>query len=126
MKRFLLPILALLTIPLAVGCDKPTEEQCRKAVVNIRKLTGTSQSDFGADPQAAIRSCRGNASKQSVICMMEAKTVAELKNCEGDKGAKFFEEEEEAEQKRREEWKKKQKEEDESGDSESGEKKDGE
>lgn len=110
MKRLLLT-LVMAALGTSFGCDKPTEEQCKKAVENIRKLTGTSQSDFGADPQAAIRSCKSNASKASVQCMTEAKTIEALTKCEGDAAEKFIQQEEEAEKKRREDWKKKQKEE---------------
>ena len=108
MKQLLLTLALLGTF---LGCATPTEDQCRKAVDNIRKLTGTSQSDFGADPQAAIRSCKANASKNSVLCMTEAKTVEELRKCEGEAAEKFIKQEEEAELKRREDWDKKKKEE---------------
>ncbi len=107
MKRILLTLL-IAAAASAMGCNKPTDDECRKAVSNIRRLTGTANSSFGADPQAAIRSCKGNASKESVHCMMNAKTVEDLQKCEGEASEKFIKAEEEAEQKRRDEWKKKQ------------------
>lgn len=112
-RRMLLVILAapVLVAALATaGCDKPTEEQCRKAVENVRRLTGTTQSDFGADPEAAMRSCRGNASKKSVLCIIEAKTVADLTKCEGEKGEQFFAEEEKKEAEKRKKWEEEHKE----------------
>ena len=110
MKQIFLAL--LIAAPLAsLGCEKPTDDECRKAVSNIRRLTGTANSEFGADPQAAIRSCKGNASKKSVLCMMNAKTVEALSKCEGAAAEKFIKEEEEAEKKRREEWEQKKKDE---------------
>ena len=68
---------------LTLGCNKPSEADCKKAVSNIRFLTGTTRDDFGVKPEAAIRSCRGNASKASVKCAIKATTLEELEQCEG-------------------------------------------
>ena len=62
---------------------KPSEEACEKAVNNIRKLTGQSHTDIGADKRAAIRSCRAQSSKDTVECMAEARTSEELFACGG-------------------------------------------
>ena len=62
---------------------KPSEEACEKAVNNIRKLTGQSHTDVGADKRAAIRSCRAQSSKDTVECMAEARTSQELFACGG-------------------------------------------
>src|SRR6185503_9610427 len=63
MTRFLLA----LAILVAAGCSsKPSEEACEKAVTNIRKLTGQSNTDVGADKRAAVRSCRAQSSKDKV------------------------------------------------------------
>jgi hypothetical protein len=68
----------------AAGCStKPSEESCEKAVNNIRKLTGQSNTDVGADKRAAVRSCRAQSSKDKVECMVEARTVEELDKCGG-------------------------------------------
>ncbi len=68
----------------SAGCSpKPSEEACEKAVNNIRKLTGQSQTDIGADKRAAIRSCRAQSSKDTVECMAEARTSEELFGCGG-------------------------------------------
>lgn len=100
------PLAALLVaITLAgFGCgqSKPSEAQCRKAVEKIRKLTGLSRSDIGADPDAMVRSCRANSTKESVKCVIAAKNLDDLEKCEGAVGKKFTEE-----QKKREQEKKK-------------------
>lgn len=81
MKRV---VLALLLLGGAAGCStKPSEESCEKAVNNIRKLTGQSHTDIGADKRAAIRSCRAQSSKDTVECMAEARTSDELFACGG-------------------------------------------
>lgn len=65
------------------ACSKPKSEDCKKAVDNIRAIYGTAGVDFGATPEAAIRSCRGSASRESVQCMINAKTMDDLRACEG-------------------------------------------
>ena len=85
MKSGSRPILAA-TVAVAItvlpGCSRPSEGDCRKAIDNIRQLAGTQSDDFGS-PEAAIRSCRGSASKASVKCAIAAKTKADLEKCEG-------------------------------------------
>ncbi len=78
---------------LAFGCNKPTESECSKAIANIQTLTGTIESDFGVKPEAALRSCRGNATKASVQCAIAAKTMADLQTCEGGIAEQMFQEE---------------------------------
>ncbi len=65
------------------GCHRPSEDECRKAILNIRKLHG---SEGGTDQEigAAISACQGNATKKSVHCFADAKSLDELKNCEGN------------------------------------------
>jgi len=77
-------VLALLLLGGAASCStKPSEESCEKAVNNIRKLTGQSHTDIGADKRAAIRSCRAQSSKDTVECMADARTSDELFACGG-------------------------------------------
>lgn len=74
----------LIGLCLLGACDtKPSEESCEKAVENIRKLTGQSHTEMGADKRAAIRSCRAQSSKDTVECMAEARTAEELFACGG-------------------------------------------
>ncbi len=69
---------------LGAGCStRPSEEACEKAVGNIRKLTGQSHTELGADKRAAVRSCRAQSSKDTVECMAEARTAEELFACGG-------------------------------------------
>jgi len=69
---------------LGAGCStRPSEEACEKAVGNIRKLTGQSHTELGADKRAAVRSCRAQSSKDTVECMAEARTADELFACGG-------------------------------------------
>ena len=71
----------LLCSLLLAACNKPAESDCRKAIEKIRELTGTANIQGGADVEAAVRSCRGNASKESVKCAMEASSLEQLERC---------------------------------------------
>jgi hypothetical protein len=87
---------------LVSGCGsgaKPTEEQCRLVVENIRKINRTNESDVGARPEAMVRSCRARSSREAVECMIAAKTVQELEKCEGYVGAEHYEAERALEEK---------------------------
>ncbi|MCP4443765.1 MAG: hypothetical protein GY811_00270 [Myxococcales bacterium] len=79
--------LGLGTAGMGLGCKaKPSEKACGEAIENIRDITKQGANDVGADPVAAIRSCRGNSSKEAVECMRVAKTLADLEKCEGQAG----------------------------------------
>lgn len=72
---------------LGLGCKaKPSEKACREAIENIRRISGQDANTVGADPIAAIRSCRGNSSKEAVECMRVAKTLQDLEKCEAQAG----------------------------------------
>ena len=77
MKTVLFAILLLA----AGACNKPEEGDCRKAIERIRELTGTANIQGGADVEAAVRSCRGNSSKDQVKCAMEASSLEQLERC---------------------------------------------
>lgn len=104
------------------ACDsgKASESQCKKAVDNIRKITGLDKADLGARPETMVRSCRAQTTRASADCMIQAKTIEDLRGCEGETGAKFYEKEEERERKQLE----KQAKEDNSGGDEGGDDKD--
>jgi hypothetical protein len=71
--------LAFVLSLVAAGCNKPSEEDCTKAIENMRKLMGTSN---GIDDLApAIRRCRSGSTKESVQCAGNAKSRAELVAC---------------------------------------------
>ena len=76
--------LALLCCGLAgaqVGCDKPTDNECRVAIQNMRKLLTTDKVNTTNDVESAVRRCRGSSSKKSVQCAASAATVEDLKAC---------------------------------------------
>ena len=75
MKMFARLVLGTTLLGLGLSftaCNKPSEDDCRKAIQRIRELTGTSKIDQSADVETAVRSCRGNATKSSVQCAMTA------------------------------------------------------
>lgn len=80
MKRFLL-VLATLA-PLGAGaCNKPTPEDCRKAITNMERLLGTEAAARNADNDGEIRRCRGGSTKENVACAIKATTAEELHAC---------------------------------------------
>ncbi|RMH40167.1 MAG: hypothetical protein D6689_14770 [Deltaproteobacteria bacterium] len=68
---------------LLVACGEGNEKQCREAVRNIFRITGVNESGSGPDEHAAVRSCRANASSESIRCMIQARTVDDLAKCDG-------------------------------------------
>jgi len=80
MKRFLLAV-AVLAIPGAVACNKPTGDECRQAIVNMEKLLGTEAAARNADNEGEIRRCRGGSTKEAVTCAIKAASLDELKAC---------------------------------------------
>ncbi|HWN67534.1 MAG TPA: hypothetical protein VNM90_07830 [Haliangium sp.] len=89
MHRSIFAILFACAAVLATACEKPKEEDCKRAVANIRNLFGTANFAQGMPPQAAVRSCRGSASTESVRCIIAATTLQELSTCTG--GGEFLE-----------------------------------
>ncbi len=80
MKRFLLVLAAL--APLGAGaCNKPTPEDCRKAIANMERLLGTEAAARNADNEGEVRRCRGGSTKEAVACAIKANTLEELNAC---------------------------------------------
>ena len=76
-------VLALLTL----GCgNKPTEEECKKAISNIQKLSGIEGQVDEQETLTAIRKCRGQSTKAAANCMTNAKSLEEVDACEKQKG----------------------------------------
>lgn len=76
------PIAILLFALAGAACDsKPSEDDCRRAINRIRQLTGTANIQGNEDVESAVRSCRGNASKESVKCAVEASSLEQLERC---------------------------------------------
>ena len=64
------------------ACEKPAEEDCRKALSNVRALYKTDTVEAQSDTFAGdVRRCVGGSSKKAVECAMNAKTVPELEAC---------------------------------------------
>ena len=65
----------VVAVALGAGCNKPAESDCRRAVQRIRELTGTAHEEAKNEVEAAVRSCRGNGTKESVKCAIEASSL---------------------------------------------------
>lgn len=64
------------------GCNKPSEDNCRKALANIRHLLGTEHlSQAEQSVEGEVRRCRGGSKRASVDCAMKATTLDELRAC---------------------------------------------
>lgn len=74
--------LAALAIWALVGCNKPSSEDCEKALHNIQRILQTDNLGTTEILQGEIRRCRGSSSKKAVACTIEAKTAAELNACD--------------------------------------------
>ena len=73
------PIFFVVLITLSLtACERPTEQQCEDAVKNIFSIHGQKDQS----PKAWIRSCRANASTETVQCMTTATTASMLEQCE--------------------------------------------
>jgi hypothetical protein len=75
MKRLVFALAAVF----AIGCNKPDEDACKKAIENMRKLMGTQ--GYATDLAPAIRRCRSASSKEAVACASGAKSRADLEKC---------------------------------------------
>jgi hypothetical protein len=64
------------------GCDKPSEEDCRKAIANMQALFGTDKLLASEDIMGAVRRCKGSSKKQSVQCAIDAKSLEALEQCD--------------------------------------------
>jgi hypothetical protein len=74
-------IVSLLAV-LSSGCEKPSEESCRKAISNMQQLMGTDNLRDHAAVESEVRRCKGGSSRKSVECAINAKTLQELRTCD--------------------------------------------
>lgn len=70
------------------GCDKPTPEDCEKALRNMQRILGTDSFNDTASIQGEIRRCRGGSSKKAVACAIKAETLEDLNKCDFEKTGK--------------------------------------
>lgn len=79
----------LTTVLLALGagaCDKPSSEDCEKALRNMQRILGTDTfNNDTATIQGEVRRCRGASSKTAVACAIKAETLDDLNNCDFEK-----------------------------------------
>src|SRR5690242_18539814 len=82
MMRRLAPLILATGGLWLAGCNKPTEDNCRKAISNVQSLYGTDPLKTG-DFESQVRLCRGGSSREAVDCAIRARTVDDLKSCKG-------------------------------------------
>jgi hypothetical protein len=69
-------------ISLALGaCNKPTEENCRKALANMQRLMGTENLRDPEMLEGEVRRCKGGSKRAAVDCAIKAQSFDELKHC---------------------------------------------
>jgi len=66
---------------LRLAGNRPSEEDCRKAAMNLQKLRGLDTNPQAPDPEVAVRRCRTSGDSKSVRCLIAAKTAAEADQC---------------------------------------------
>jgi hypothetical protein len=66
----------------SLGCSKPSEEDCRRAVLNLQRIRGLETNPQAPDPEAAVRKCRSTGDTDTVKCIIAAKTTAEADACQ--------------------------------------------
>jgi hypothetical protein len=81
MKRLLVVLL------LVAACNKPSNDNCRKALLNAEKLLGLDAlTSNPGELEGEVRRCTGASTKKSVECAMNATTIADLRGCNFVKG----------------------------------------
>lgn len=66
----------------ALGCNKPTEDDCKAALTNMRRLMGTDSSLDQSSQAGDVRRCKGGSTKTAVACAAKAQTLDDLRACE--------------------------------------------
>ena len=67
---------------LLAACNKPSEENCRKALDNMEHLLGTDNLLTPGQLESEVRRCKGGSSKTAVECAIKATTLDELEKCD--------------------------------------------
>lgn len=82
MKQVITSLGLFAALVLGTACNKPSDEDCRKALVNMQSILGTEHLSKNADMQGEVRRCKGGSSKKAVECAIAAKTLQELEACD--------------------------------------------
>ncbi|MEO8841708.1 MAG: hypothetical protein ABI591_24025 [Kofleriaceae bacterium] len=80
--RLALALVAAFGAASVSACDKPTPEDCEKALRNMQQLLGTDNLNTTAGIQSEIRRCRGGSSRTAVACAIKAQSLDELNKCD--------------------------------------------
>jgi hypothetical protein len=75
----------LLAVVALAACDKPTPEDCRKALLNMQQLLGTQNLNTNESLEGEVRRCRGGSKRKAVECAIKATTLDELRACDFEK-----------------------------------------
>jgi hypothetical protein len=67
------------------ACNKPSPDDCRKALANMQRLLGTDQLLKAGDLEGEVRRCRGGSKRESVECAIKATTLEQLRACDFQK-----------------------------------------
>jgi hypothetical protein len=86
--RLALALVAALGAASASACDRPTPEDCEKALRNMQQLLGTDNLNTTAGIQGEVRRCRGGSSKTAVACAIKAQTIEDLNKCDFERTSK--------------------------------------
>ena len=82
MMRIASLVLAMVTVLGLSACNKPTPDDCRKALLNMQHLLGTENLNTTADIEGEVRRCRGGSKRAAVACAIKATTLDELRACD--------------------------------------------
>ncbi|TMQ05178.1 MAG: hypothetical protein E6J91_41275 [Deltaproteobacteria bacterium] len=82
MKHLLAVVVVSIVSLLGGGaCNKPSADDCEKAIRNMQQLLGTGDAISTADLQGEIRRCQGGSNREAVACAAKATNPDELKAC---------------------------------------------
>ncbi|HEY1815691.1 MAG TPA: hypothetical protein VGG74_25255 [Kofleriaceae bacterium] len=76
---------AILCALVLAACNKPTPDDCEKALRNMQALLGTENLNTTASLQGEVRRCRGGSTKEAVACAIKATSIADLDKCDFEK-----------------------------------------
>jgi hypothetical protein len=80
--------IAIAFVLLFAACDKPTPDDCEKALRNMQQLLGTDNLNTTAGIQSEVRACRSGSSKEAVACAIKAQSIDDLNKCDFEKNGK--------------------------------------